>query len=207
MLCEGRSRETQQPHGEVYAWGSNQYGQTGGGGSAISSCDVAYSPRLVDFEAYNRPSIVKIDCGGQHSAMIDDMGRLFQCGRNRSGELGLGNFQVQAAPRHVEEIHDSVASVACGSRHTVAATSRGKVWVMGSNVEGQLGIGERYDDQCNPVFLKELNFAHVTKIRAGGFNAALSSENQLYVWGRGKFGDFFTPHRVKFFENYTIKDF
>lgn len=44
-------------------------------------------------------------------------------------------------------------------------------------------------------------------MRAGSFNAALSSENQLYLWGRAKFGNFYTPHRVKFFENYEIRDF
>ena len=90
--------------------------------------------------------------------------------------------------------------------HTAAVSRRGKVWVMGSNATGQLGIGQQYDDQCVPLCLKELNFAHICRVRAGAFNAALSSENQLYMWGQSKFGDFFTPHRVKFFENHSIRD-
>ena len=78
---------------------------------------------------------------------------------------------------------------------------------MGSNSTGQLGIGEEYDDQCSPVYLKELNFAHIVTAKAGAFNAALSNENQLYMWGKAKFGNFYTPHRVKFFEKSMIKDF
>ena len=78
---------------------------------------------------------------------------------------------------------------------------------MGSNKNGELGIGRKYDDQSSPVFMKELSFAKVNKVRSGSFTAALSDEDQLYVWGRGAFGDFYTPHRVKSFRNLKIKDF
>lgn len=132
---------------------------------------------------------------------------MFCCGHNRAGELGIGTFESEYSPIHIEDINEPINSISCGNNHTVAITSKGRIWVMGSNTDGQLGIGERYDDQCSPVFLKELNFAEIVKVRAGSFNAALSSENQLYVWGRNKFGNFYTPHRVKFFENYCIRDF
>jgi len=44
-------------------------------------------------------------------------------------------------------------------------------------------------------------------VRSGIFSAALSSENQFYVWGRGVFGDFYTPHRVKILNKLDILDF
>ena len=44
-------------------------------------------------------------------------------------------------------------------------------------------------------------------MRSGSFSAALSSENQFYVWGRGVFGDFYTPHRVKILNKLDITDF
>jgi hypothetical protein len=37
----------------------------------------------------------------------------------------------------------------------------------------------------------------MTKVRAGPFSAAISIDNQLYLWGCGAFGEFYTPHRVK----------
>ena len=57
------------------------------------------------------------------------------------------------------------------------------------------------------MFLKELSFANITDISAGNFNMVLSSERQLYVWGLGTFGDFYTPHRVKFFKDLNIQSF
>ena len=90
-LCQKESTSG-KTIGEVYAWGDNEVGQTGGGGSAACSVEVVYSPRLVNFEAHYRPSIVSVSCGARHTAFIDEIGRLFQCGENKYGQLGIGNF-------------------------------------------------------------------------------------------------------------------
>lgn len=102
---------------------------------------------------------MKLSCGSNHSALIDDIGRMFCCGHNRSGQLGIGTFESEYSPMHVEDISEPISNLSCGNQHTVAVTVKGRIWVMGSNTDGQLGIGERYDDQCSPVYLKELNFA------------------------------------------------
>jgi alpha-tubulin suppressor-like RCC1 family protein len=57
------------------------------------------------------------------------------------------------------------------------------------------------------VFIEELSFTRVYKIKAGYFSAALSSDGQLYVWGQGSFGEFYTPHRVKSAKKLDILDF
>ena len=44
-------------------------------------------------------------------------------------------------------------------------------------------------------------------MRAGSFSAALSNENQFYVWGSGAFGNFSTPRRIKSFNKLDIRDF
>jgi alpha-tubulin suppressor-like RCC1 family protein len=62
-------------------------------------------------------------------------------------------------------------------------------------------------DSNVPIALKDLSFANIVDIRAGSFSAALSNENQFYVWGKGVFGDFFTPCRVKSFNELNIRDF
>lgn len=132
---------------------------------------------MVNLETYYRPSIVKIDCGAKHSAFIDDIGRLFLCGANNFGQLGIGSFTSQSAPVHVESITETVFSVACGAQHSVALSNKGKIWVMGSNKNGELGIGRKYDDQSSPVFMKELSFTKVKQVRSGSFTAALSDEH------------------------------
>ena len=78
---------------------------------------------------------------------------------------------------------------------------------MGSNSKGQLGTGSPSRGSALPVFIEELSFTRVYKIKAGYFSAALSSDGQLYVWGQGSFGEFYTPHRVKSAKKLDILDF
>ena len=58
-----------------------------------------------------------------------------------------------------------------------------------------------------PELIHDLKFNRVVKVRAGKFSAALTSEGQIYIWGRGVFGEFMTPHRVKASNKLAIKDF
>ena len=109
-------------NGEVYSWGNNDYGQCGGGGAGSGAMAVIFSPRLVNFESYYRPNIRQIDCGSEHSAFVDDIGRLFTCGRCQNGQLGLGSFADEYAPIYVSKIPDKVNQVACGNAHTITLT-------------------------------------------------------------------------------------
>ena len=45
------------------------------------------------------------------------------------------------------------------------------------------------------------------KVRAGAFSASLSTDYQLYLWGCGTFGEFYTPHRVKSIAQLDLADF
>lgn len=106
------------------------------------------------------------------------------------------------------KIPDKVAEVACGEDHTIALTrGQGEVYVMGSNQRGQLGIGGPSRGSNVPMLLSELGFTRIVKVRAGAFSGAQSSEGQLYLWGSGSFGQFFTPHRVKSVANLELSDF
>ena len=100
--------------GDVFSWGSNDYGQCGGGNTGSGSMAVVFSPRLVNFDSYYRPNIQQIDAGAEHSAFIDDIGRLFMCGRSNHGQLGLGFYADEPAPIYVNKIPDKINQVACG---------------------------------------------------------------------------------------------
>ena len=78
---------------------------------------------------------------------------------------------------------------------------------MGSNTHGQLGTAQPSKGSPIPLFLEELSFSRIVKVRAGSFSAALSIDQQLFVWGKGIFGEFFTPHRVKGASKLDIFDF
>ena len=107
------------------------------------------------------------------------------------------SYSDELSPFYISKIPDKVQEVACGIDHTVVLTRSGEIYTMGSNSRGQLGTGPPSRGQNVPCLLKELTFIRMTKIRAGLFSAAISLDNQLYLWGCGTFGDFYTPHRVK----------
>ena len=75
--------------GKVYAFGSNEYGQCGLG--VVSSENEKeggslLSPRLMKL---NSP-ISSVSAGYAHSVLRDFEGRVYMCGQNESGQLGLG---------------------------------------------------------------------------------------------------------------------
>lgn len=44
-------------------------------------------------------------------------------------------------------------------------------------------------------------------VRVGAsVSAAISVDSQLYIWGSGHFGTFYTPHRVKSLTQLDIRD-
>ena len=67
--------------GDVFAWGNNDFGQLGGSKHVSSKEVAAFGPTSVNFEQYYRTNIEQISAGSYHSAFVDDIGRLFMCGR------------------------------------------------------------------------------------------------------------------------------
>ena len=132
-----------------------------------------------------------------HSAFIDDIGRLFMCGNGKHGQLGNGSLSSETTPYYINRIPDKAVEVACGLNHSIVLTSKGEIYAMGTNMNGELGIGKPSKGSPLPLFLEELSFSKIRSVRAGAFSGALSADGQLYVWGKGTFGEFYTPHRVK----------
>ena len=107
----------------------------------------------------------------------------------------------------MERVPDKVTEAACGEEHTIVLTQKGEVYAFGSNRKGQLGTGQPSKGCALPTFLEELSFSRMIKVRAGSFSASLSADGQLYVWGEGTFGQFYTPHRIKSAKVLDIQDF
>jgi hypothetical protein len=97
--------------------------------------------------------VAALAAGFNHSAFVDAQGRVWTCGKNTHGELGLSydhlgdelvktvDFRLHYLPTRVRgdlEGH-RVAKVACGYHHTVALTETGRVFTWGSNKHGQCG--------------------------------------------------------------------
>ena len=122
--------------GTLWAWGANDWGQLGLGGTASA----VYRPARVG-EASDWSAIA---CGDGFSLALKKDGSLWEWGEMRSGYLRPG--YVPAAlyhghtPFRVGAAHDW-ASIACGSNHCLAVKKDGSLWAWGFNDDGQLGLG------------------------------------------------------------------
>ena len=120
--------ENEHCYTEVYAWGSNTFGQLG-----ISMQGVGKSYPRPKFCSFNI-IIKEISCGNEHTAIITsthllnilDEGFLYTMGSNVNGRLGVNSplLNYSAVPRLVEGLTNYVINkVSCGWTHTAAITS------------------------------------------------------------------------------------
>jgi len=87
--------------------------------------------------------IISISCGSQHTMFLHRNGTVSACGRNRYGQLGLGNTQDGDTPTLVPNFND-IVSISSGDGYTIFLHADGRVFTCGGNYQGELGLG---DDQ------------------------------------------------------------
>jgi len=100
--------------------------------------------------------------------------------------------------RFVEDGQE-VRQVACGAQHTIVLTEDGRVYTTGLGEFGRLGRGETCDELdfeeveyfslSNDSVLFPHELTRIVKVDAGAnWTAALSSNGELWVWGRNDYG-------------------
>jgi alpha-tubulin suppressor-like RCC1 family protein len=86
VSCGSAHSLVQTRTGDVYSWGDNEFGQCGVTAKGESSgMQSIYQPSAVNFDDYYRPNIKEVSAGGHHSGFVDDIGRLFMCGKGEQG--------------------------------------------------------------------------------------------------------------------------
>lgn len=91
---------------------------------------------------------------------------------------------------------DRVADVASGYRHTLVLTERGSVYGMGTNRRFELGLNPQSQKSLAPVKIQSLDQYNIVKIRAGSFSSALTSDQEILLWGTGEFGQYQMPIKL-----------
>jgi alpha-tubulin suppressor-like RCC1 family protein len=120
---------------EVFAWGSNAFGQLGLGHRAWQSV-----PTRVDVLC--RKGVVQLACGQFHTLILTADDDIFVFGCNNEGQLGLGHNECQETPTKMDKLSGKgVKRIACGSSHSVV--SGRDVFVFGANQHGELGLGRK----------------------------------------------------------------
>ena len=127
--------EPDLPASQVFGFGYNGHGQLGCGDTRAHA-----APQLLrDLASI---ALTSLACGSGHSVAIDAAGGAHAWGDGASGQLGTGDRADRASPELVRLDGQRVTRAACGSRHTLLATARGRVLSCGHNGRGQLGLGE-----------------------------------------------------------------
>jgi alpha-tubulin suppressor-like RCC1 family protein len=114
--------------GNVYAWGSNQYGQLGHQRNRYDS-----QPTLLEMSE----KITDIAAGTHFSLALTESGNVYAWGWNGFGQLGVNDTLPRSTPTKVPGLAQ-IQAIAAGEMHAVAIGQRALLgW--GSNEAGQLG--------------------------------------------------------------------
>ena len=183
-VYRGQSHMIARNHNnEIYCWGHNTCGQLGIG---IHKQFMIYSAKLNDY--LTQKSIVEISCGSNHSLGLTSSGEVYAWGDNDHGQIGCGStnkFHSKAVKLSFFN-NNRVKSICCGSNHSVAITSQGKIFAWGDNGYGQLGIGS-IDDLVNvprEVDLTSLAHTRVNSIVCSKFSTYfLTLDKTIYFYG------------------------
>ena len=200
--------------GAVASWGVGFFGQLGHGDD--NSYD---NPKFIQSLDPRRMGcrVVTIACGGSHSGVVTDTGKIFMWGLNRSGQCGTtSKSDSLIEPRPVDFPTNTLVFptlLACGSSHTIMVTRSGSVYSWGAGSLGRLGIPELKKKQFEPVEVTALSDIQIRAIAVGDFHTlALSQENEVYSWGcnsqgqcgQGHIFHLRTPHKIDSFKDSNI---
>ena len=118
--------------------------------------------------------------GQFHTITLSNDGTAHSFGRNKEGELGLGNTENVSLPTPIPNL-PKIDLVSCGAFFTVCVDCEGFIWSFGDNSCGQLGIGNITDFN---VPQKINNIPPVISVFCG-FEHTLIITNDDNLWSCG----------------------
>jgi alpha-tubulin suppressor-like RCC1 family protein len=171
--------------GQALAWGDNEEGQLGDGGTGSSPVDVPVAVALPSGTTVTQVAAGVEDWG---LALTSD-GRVLAWGDNLAGQLGDGTTANAYTPVPVSLPSGvTVTQIAAGADTGYALTSAGTVYAWGAGAGGTLGNGSTAGSDV-PVAVSLPTGTTVTQISSeGSFALALTSAGQVLAWGGNSAG-------------------
>ena len=162
-------------NGDLYAWGRNDYGQLGIGGSGTDRTTPAHVPDPA-------PGIGWRDVapGALHCVAIATDGSLWGCGYDYDGELGFVSTDYATDMKQIGTAHNW-SDVASGVYHTVAVTTSDEFAACGGNSYGQLGLGFSVYRPSPEQIGTTAGWLHVDASLTHA--AGIRDDHSLWTWG------------------------
>jgi alpha-tubulin suppressor-like RCC1 family protein len=98
VSCGAHHSTSISRRGELFAWGLDSNGELGLGRWA--SIEVALPRQCLLAQV----RIVSVACGTNHTLAIAEVGHLWSCGRNKYGQLGIGNTHDSSRLQKVQNL-------------------------------------------------------------------------------------------------------
>ncbi|NIL42561.1 cell wall anchor protein [Salinispora arenicola] len=168
------------------AWGENDEGQLGNGGTTNTS-----EPTAVSLPS---GTLVTAIAGGDgHSLALTSTGSVLAWGDNSDGQLGDGTTTDTTTPVAVDlPTGTEVTAIAAGAVHSLSLSSTGGAFAWGNNDQGQLG-DETTLSTSTPVNVALQPGTTLLAVAGGsGHSLAITSDNAAIAWGdnsQGQLGD------------------
>ena len=137
IACGNYNSAAIKSDGTLWVWGSNSFGQLGGG------TQDRYSPTQI----LGLKSVKSVAFGLKHIMVLKSDGTVWGLGSNDYGQIGNKTSGFTDVKKTLTQVFGlaGVSSITCGEHHTLALKNDGTVWGWGSNGFGQLGDGTFID--------------------------------------------------------------
>ena len=161
--------------GDVYAQGSNQYGQ-------LAQTDIDRSATPLKVESLS--NIISIAAGNNHGVALDVHGQVYTWGMNIQGQIGNGGTEEKVSVAYQVQLPEKVSSISATSERTVVVTESGNVWNWGYSAKSRVG-----DTSDGTLPYKIPSLFGIREVALGGsFSLALRDDGAVWSWGYCQFG-------------------
>jgi len=170
--------------GEVYSFTNNMYGLP-----EIKE-SIKYEPIIIN----GLKNIIQISEGNgnneryYHSFVLLDSGQVYSSGNNEYGQLGLGDKHNRTQYCQIKELKNHIVSyVVTEKKYSLFLTTEGRVYGVGNNSKGQLGLGQlglgrRIYKTFTPTIIDELYNVISISIYEN-HSLALTLDGKVYGFG------------------------
>ena len=154
-------------------------------GNGIHDNRINIQPQKVTLLPFTTP-VIDVSCGLGHALFLTNTGCVWSSGSGGNGRLGVGDTIDSKEPCYLSSLKGvTIVAVQCGASHSLALSSKGKVYTWGKNTQGQCGTGHVGEVHL-PYLIQSLLSENIIQLAAGWEHSlALTAKGAVYAWGCG----------------------